>query len=52
MNVDIHVYQKRDGQWSARITCAAGRIYVNPCNNLQRLMEQVTRVLLLKNWDA
>jgi len=50
MNIDIHVYQMRDGQWAARMECAEGKITVNPCANIEALMLHIKRNLLLKDW--
>jgi hypothetical protein len=53
MNIDIHVYKTRDGKWDARITYGKqGRMNMGRSDNLEILMLQVKRALLLLNTDT
>lgn len=52
MNIDVHIFTTRDGQWKARITHSGGMEYVGKCGSIESLMLQLKRGLLLLEKDT
>jgi hypothetical protein len=46
MNVDIHLYQKRTGEWAARLEYADRRIYTSAFRTRKEVYEDVELILL------
>jgi hypothetical protein len=51
MNIEVHIFRTRDGQWKARISYSGKVEYIDKCPNMGILMEQVTRALLTTGRD-